>query len=282
MPADEAGRSGGRLDGRVAVITGGARGQGRAHAVRLAREGADIVICDIGEPIGTVAYPMGSETELAETARLVREQGRRAVTVKADVRNLAAMEEVAAQAVAMFGRIDILLANAGIAGASPIAEMTGEQWKDMIDINLTGVFHAFRAVVPHMIERGYGRIVATSSIVARMGATNSGHYAAAKWGVIGLVKSLSLEVAAHGITVNAVLPSGVNTIQVHNEVAYRAFRPDLEHPTREDVMPLFANGPGLLEPEDVSAAMMFLVSDEHGHMNGETLTLSAGMSASTT
>lgn len=174
----------GTLDGKVAVITGGARGQGRAHAVRLAREGADIVICDIGEPIDTVAYPMGSDAELAETADLVRKEGCRALAVRADVRSIAEMHALAERAVAEFGRIDILLANAGVAGSSPIARMSDQQWRDMIDVNLTGVFHSFRAVVPHMIERGYGRIVATSSIVARMGGTNSGHYTAAKWGVI--------------------------------------------------------------------------------------------------
>jgi NAD(P)-dependent dehydrogenase (short-subunit alcohol dehydrogenase family) len=145
----------------------------------------------------------------------------------------------------------------------------------MIDVDLTG-----RAVVPHMIERRFGRIVATSSIIARMGGTNSGHYVAAKWGVIGLVKSLSLEVASHGITVNAVLPGGVNTTLLHNKATYHMLRPDLDDPTREDVEPMFAKGPGLLEPEDVSAAVLFLITDRRGYTNGEVLTLSGGVSAS--
>lgn len=208
--------AGGKLDGRVALITGGARGQGRSHAVALAREGADVVVCDdIGEQIGSAGYPLGTGADLAETVELVKGLNRRCLGVKADVHSLPEMQAVAERTVSELGHIDILLANAGIASNSPIAAMTGQQWREMIDVNLTGVFHSFRAVVPHMIDRGFGRIVATSPIVARMGATNSGHYAAAKWGAIGLVKSLALEVAADGITVNAVLPAGVNTDFIH-------------------------------------------------------------------
>ena len=270
----------GKLDGKVALVTGGARGQGRSHAVTLAREGADIVVCDIAEQIDSVPYSLGTEADLAETVKRVQDLNRRCVAVKADVRSLREMQSVAGRAIGEFGHIDILLANAGISSNSPIAEMSDQQWQEMIDVNLTGVFHSLRAVVPHMIERGFGRIVATASVVARMGATNSGHYAAAKWGVIGLVKSLSLEVAANGITVNAVLPAGVNTDLLHNNATYKLLRPDLDNPTKEGVMPMFEVGPGLLEPEDVSNAILYLVCDEHGYLNGATLTLSAGLSAS--
>jgi SDR family mycofactocin-dependent oxidoreductase len=270
----------GKLDGKVALITGGARGQGRAHAVTMAREGADIVVCDIDEQIDSVPYPLATEADLAETVKRVADLNRRCVAVKADVRSLRQMQVVVEHALSEFGRVDILLANAGVASNSPIAQMSDQQWREMIDVNLTGVFNSFRAVVPHMIERGFGRIVATASVVARMGATNSGHYAAAKWGVIGLVKSLALEVAANGITVNAVLPAGVNTDLIHNKATYTLLRPDLDHPTREDVMSMFEAGPGLLEPEDVSNAILLLVSDDRGFFNGETLTLSAGLSAS--
>ena len=272
----------GKLAGKVALITGGARGQGRSHAVTLAAEGADIVVCDIDEPIGSVSYELATASDLDETVNLVEKTGRRCVALKGDVRRQADMDAVAAAAIAEFGRIDILLANAGIASASPIAELSEAMWQDMIDVNLTGVFHTFRAVVPHMIERRSGRIVATSSIVARMGATNSGHYAAAKWGVVGLVKSLSLEVVQHGITVNAVLPGGVNTDMIHNPATYKMIVPDMENPTKDDVMKFFAgNSPiaGLLEPAEVSQAILYLVSDDGRHLSGETLTMSGGMSA---
>ena len=271
----------GRLDGKVALITGGARGQGRSHAVALAREGADIAVCDIDDGIASVPYELATAADLAETVRLVEALDRRCLGVRADVRDLAQMQAAAERTISELGHIDIVLANAGIASNSPIATMTDQQWQDIIDVDLTGVFYTFRAVVPHLIERGFGRIVATSSIIARMGGTNSGHYVAAKWGVIGLVKSLSLEVADHGITVNAVLPAGVNTALLHNKATYKALRPDLDDPTREDIEPMFAQGPGLLEPEDVSNAILFLVTDRRGHLNGEVLTMSGGISANT-
>ncbi|WP_433634575.1 mycofactocin-coupled SDR family oxidoreductase [Nocardia sp. CA-120079] len=275
----------GQLEGRVAVITGGARGQGRSHAVTLAAEGADIVLCDISEPIGSVPYPLSSEDDLAETVKLVEETGRRCVAVQADVRSRSAMDGLAERAVAEFGRIDILLANAGIASGAAVAEMDEQMWQDMIDVNLTGVFHSFRAVLPHMIERRWGRIVATSSIVGRMGAMNSGHYAAAKWGVIGLVKSLAHEVIPHGITVNAVLPAGVRTDMIMNPAMYSAMVPDIENPTLEDVEAMFAAGPpngDLIVPQEVSQAILLLVGESGRHFNGEAITISGGMSAGTT
>ncbi|MGW4766942.1 mycofactocin-coupled SDR family oxidoreductase [Nocardia sp. NPDC004278] len=275
----------GKLDDKVALITGGARGQGRSHAVTLAAAGADIVLCDIAEPIGSVPYPLGSEDDLAETVKLVEETGRRCVAVKADVRSRSEMDAVTERAIAEFGQIDILLANAGIASGAPIAEMDEQMWQDMIDVNLTGVFHSFRAVVPHMIERRSGRIVATSSIVGRMGAANSGHYAAAKWGVIGLVKSLAHELVPHGITVNAVLPAGVRTDMIMNPAMYSAMVPDIENPTREDVEAMFAAAPpngDLIVPQEVSEVILLLVGAHGRHFNGEAITISGGMSAGTT
>ncbi|WP_406232334.1 mycofactocin-coupled SDR family oxidoreductase [Nocardia sp. NBC_01009] len=273
----------GNLDEKVAVITGGARGQGRAHAVALAAAGADIVVCDIAGPIATVPYPLSSAADLAETAELVAEAGRRCLAIKADVRSGPEMNAVAEQAVDEFGRIDILVANAGISSNSPVAEMDEQTWQDMIDVNLTGVFHSFRAVVPYMIERRGGRIVATSSIVGRMGVKGAGHYAAAKWAVLGLVKSLSLEVAEHGITVNAVLPSGVDTDMIQNPAMWRHLMPDIENPTREDAMKMFNSGPpngDLIDPAEVAEAVLLLVSDHGRHFNGEAVTISGGMSAS--
>lgn len=274
----------GNLDGKVAVITGGARGQGRAHAVALAVAGADIVVCDIAGQVASVPYSMSSAADLAETAKLVEETGRRCVPLEADVRSQTEMNAVAQRAIDDFGHIDILVANAGIASNCSIAEMGDEMWQDMIDINLNGVFHSFRAVVPHMIERRWGRIVATSSIVARMGVRNAGHYAAAKWGVIGLVKSLSLEVVEYGITVNAVLPGGVDTDMIQNPAMYRMMLPDMADPTKEDVMAMFAAGPpnaDLIAPAEVADAVLMLMSEQGRHFNGEALTISGGLSANT-
>ncbi|MGH3518204.1 MAG: mycofactocin-coupled SDR family oxidoreductase [Haloechinothrix sp.] len=196
----------GKFDGKAVLITGGARGQGRSHALTFAREGADVAFCDIASQLETVPYAMATPEDLEETVRLVEELDQRCVAVTADVRDRGQVEAFAEQARTELGRIDFCLANAGIFTFSTVAEMDERTWSEVIDTNLTGVFHAMRAVVPAMIEQGYGRIVATSSMAGKLGFANVAHYCAAKWGVIGLVKSLAQEVGAHGITVNAVCP----------------------------------------------------------------------------
>jgi SDR family mycofactocin-dependent oxidoreductase len=273
----------GKFDGKVVLITGGARSQGRSHAVTFAREGADVAICDIAAQLDTVPYPMGTRAELDETVKLVEDEDRRCVADVADVRDLDQIHEFVARTRAELGRVDFLLANAGIFSFSAIAEMDEPTWQQMIDTNLTGVFHAMRAVLPAMIEQGFGRIVATSSMAGKMGFPNVGHYVAAKWGVIGLVKSLAREVGGNGITVNAVCPTNVGTIMIQNETAYKLFRPDLEHPTLEDAAPAYQEMHAIpvpwVEVADISNAMVFLCSDEARYITGETLAVAAGSNA---
>jgi SDR family mycofactocin-dependent oxidoreductase len=273
----------GKFDGKVALITGGARGQGRSHAVTFAREGADIAFCDIASQMETVPYPMSSSDDVKETVQLVEELDRRCLAVTADVRDRAQMEEFAEQARTELGRIDFCLANAGIFSFGQIAAMGEQVWTEMIDVNLTGVFHAFRAVLPGMIEQGSGRIVATSSMAGKGGFPNVGHYVAAKWGVIGLVKTTAMEVAPHGITVNAICPTSVDTMMIQNEAAYRLFLPDHENPTREDAAAAFQTLNPIpvpwIEPVDISNAMVFLCSDEARYISGETIAVAAAQNA---
>jgi SDR family mycofactocin-dependent oxidoreductase len=282
-PSRQEVRAVGKLDGKVALVTGGARGQGRSHAVTLAREGAEIVVCDVARQVDTVPYPMGTQAQLDETVRMVEDLDRRCVAVPADVRDSGQVQGVVDRAIAEFGHLDILLANAGIFSFSTVADMTDEMWDDMLDTNLKGVFHSLRAVLPHMIERRSGRIVATSSMAGRGGFPNIGHYVAAKWGVIGLVKSLAMEVGQYGITVNAVCPTVVNTDMIRNEHAYRLFVPGAENPTDEQALEAFATLNAMpvpwVEPQDISNAILFLVSDDARYITGNAMPVAAGQNA---
>jgi SDR family mycofactocin-dependent oxidoreductase len=276
-------RAEGKLDGRVAIITGGARGQGRSHARVLAREGADIVLADVPAPTATIAYPTGTAEELAETVSLVEDLGRRCISVETDVRDPEQVRGLVEAAISEFGKVDILVANHGICSYAELKDMADDVWQDVIDVNLTGSFNVARAVVPFMRERRYGRIVFTASGLARQGMQNCGHYVASKWGIMGLTKSLALEVAGEGITVNAILPTTVNTVMAKNDAFYRLFRPDLESPTADDVAPILSqlNPQGIpwLEPEAVSYGVLYLVAEEAEFMTGGGLDVGAGWNA---
>lgn len=276
----------GEFDGRVALITGGARGQGRAHAVAFAEGGADVVICDRCEDSDVVFYPLATEDDLAETARLVEAAGRRCIAVKADTADRAAMDALVARAESEFGRIDVAVANAGVSIAAPVQSMTSAQWNEAIASNLTGVFNTVGAVAPGMIERGYGRIVTISSMLGRAGSTNMAAYSASKWGVIGLTKSSALDLAKHGITVNAIAPGNISTPMIHNDALYSMMRPDLEKPTADDVAPVFASLHAQpvpwLEAEEITRAVLFFAAEAGAHISGTVLPIDAGNAARVT
>ena len=273
----------GKLEGKVAFITGAARGQGRSHAVRLAQEGADIIAVDLCAQMGSVGYPMATEEDLAETVRQVEALDRRIVASVADVRDSAALKGAVDDGVAQLGRLDIVLANAGIATFAPVEELTDDAWDEMIAVNLTGVFKTVRAAVPHIKAGGRGgAIVLTSSTAGIKGLANLAHYVAAKHGVVGLVKTMANEFAPDMIRVNSVHPTSVNTDMIHNEETYGLFRPDKHKSevTREEAGESFKTMNALpiewVEPVDISNAILFLVSDDARYVTGVQLPVDAG------
>lgn len=272
----------GRLDGKVAMITGAARGQGRSHAVTLAREGADIIAVDINRQIDSVPYAMATPDDLAETAKRVEDLDRRILTREADVRDLDALKAAADAGLSEFGHIDIVCANAGIGSFESAAEMSKQTWNDMIDVNLSGVWFTVQAALPSMIERGQGgSIILTSSIYGVKGPTaNLVHYAAAKHGVVGMMRELANELAPHSIRVNTVNPTFVATDMVQNDTVYRMFLPESPNPTREEFMGLLTEMNGLsipwVESIDISNAVLWLASDEARYVTGTTTLIDAG------
>jgi SDR family mycofactocin-dependent oxidoreductase len=272
----------GRVAGKVAFITGAARGQGRSHAIRLAQEGADIIAVDILEDVPGIPYAGATEADLAETVKQVESLDRRIVATKADVRDFAALKAAVDDGVAQLGGLDIVSANAGI-GTSPHKswEIDDDTWQTMIDINLTGVWHAAKAAIPHLIEGGNGgSIILTSSAAGLQAYENIAHYVSAKHGVVGLMRTLALELAPYSIRVNSIHPTQVDTPMIQNEATYKLFRPDLEHPTREDFAPASQSVNALpipwVEPVDISNAVLFLASDEGRYITGVTLPVDAG------
>ena len=271
----------GRVEGKVAFITGAARGLGRSHAIRLAQEGADIIAVDICEQIATVPYPMSTLGDLAETAKQVEALDRRIVAARADVRDYAGLKQALDDGVAQLGRLDIVCSNAGISSFGAAAELDETTWQDMIDINLTGMWHACKAAIPHLIAGGRGgSIVITSSDAGLKAYPNLAHYVSAKHGVVGLMRALALELAPHLIRVNSLHPSTVNTDMVQNEATYRLFRPDLQNPGPQELAQAGVSINALpipwLEPVDISNAVLFLASDEARYITGVTLPVDAG------
>jgi len=270
----------GRVEGKVAFITGAARGQGRSHAVTLAREGADIIAVDIAAQIASVPYPMATPEDLAQTVKEVEATGRRIVATQADVRDYDAVKAALDEGVAQLGRLDIVSANAGIVSYGRAEDLDEQTWRDVIDVNLTGERHAAKAAIPHLRAAGGGSMILTSSDAGLKPLQNLAHYVSAKHGVIGLMRTLALELAPDFIRVNALAPTTVDTPMVMNEATYRLFRPDLDDPTAEDmaeasratnVLPI-----AWVEPVEISHALLFLASDEARYITGVALPVDAG------
>ena len=272
----------GRLDGKVAFITGAARGQGRSHALRLAQEGADIVAVDVVKQLPTVEYGMPTPDDLAETVRQVEALDRRIVAREADVRDYGALKAALDEGVAELGRLDIVSANAGIFTSGRADELSDESWDEMIGVNLTGVWHTAKAAIPHLKAAGGGSIIITSSTAGIKGFENFAHYVSAKHGVVGLMRTLALELAPDMIRVNTVHPTSVDTPMIQNEGLYALFAPDLEpeQRTRETLADRFQTMNALpipwVEPVDISNAVLWLASDESRYVTGVMLPVDAG------
>jgi len=275
----------GRVEGKVAFITGAARGQGRSHAIRLAQEGADIIALDIAHGIDSVPYDLATPTDLAETARQVEALDRRIVTIEADVRDYESLKDSLDEAVVRLGRLDIVSANAGILSYGPMEQLTEEQFDDLLDVNLKGAWHTAKAAIPHLRANKGGSIIFTSSASGISGARNIGHYSASKHGMVGLTKSLALELGADHIRVNSVHPTSVDTEMIQNPAIYELFLPDLppRERTREAATPRFLDLNVIpipwVEAIDVSNAVLWLASDESRYVTGHQLTVDAGQLA---
>jgi (+)-trans-carveol dehydrogenase len=271
----------GKLEGKVAFITGAARGQGRSHAVRLAQEGADIIAVDLCAQVASVPYPMATPQDLDQTVKEVEALDRRIVATQVDVRDYDALKQALDDGVAELGRLDVVSANAGIVSYGRAEELAEQTWQDVIDTDLTGEWHAAKAAIPHLRAGGRGgSIILTSSDAGLKASQNLAHYVAAKHGVIGLMRTLALELAPDFIRVNALAPTTVDTPMVMNEATYRLFRPDLENPTADDMA-----GPATalnvlpipwVEPVDISNALVFLASDQARYVTGVVLPVDAG------
>jgi SDR family mycofactocin-dependent oxidoreductase len=275
----------GRVEGKVAFVTGAGRGQGRSHAIRLAQEGADIIAVDICRQIDSNPYPLSSREDLAETERAVKELGRRIVAVQADVREREELREAVATGIGDLGRLDIVVANAGILPMA-MGEPDAMDFVDAVDVDLTGVMNAVAVSIPHLPDGG--SIVITGSTAGMMsGAVDNpvmgpggAGYSWAKKVLIGYTEQMALHLAPRFIRVNAIHPTNCNTHLLHNDGLYSLFRPDVENPSREDVMPAFTYFQAMpipyVEPLDISNVVLFLASEESRYVTGQQIRVDAG------
>jgi SDR family mycofactocin-dependent oxidoreductase len=275
----------GRVQGKVAFVTGAARGQGRSHAVRLAEEGADIIAIDRCKDFETVGYPMATPEDLEETAKLVEKTGRGIVTAQADVSDASQLREALERGIAEFGKVDIVVAQAGIAGMKGQPPL--QAWVDVINTNLIGTINAINVALPHLSEGA--AIVATGSTAALMDTHNKPDpgndpggmaYVHSKRALSTYVHDLATELAPRGIRANVVHPTNCNTDMLQSEPMYKSFRPDLEHPTQADAEPVFYVQQAMkvpwIEPVDISNAVLWLASDEARYVTGMQVRVDAG------
>ena len=280
---------GSSLAGKVAIVTGAARGIGRAIAVEFAANGADVVALDIAGPVSPTADAIpATEAELAETVAGIQHYGRRAMAIKADIRDIAALRRIADQVDAAYGKIDIVVANAAIQGWKPLMEMDDNDWRDQIENNLNGTANTVRAFGPKMVARKKGRFILLASMQGRMGTKDGAAYSASKWGILGLMKSAALELGAYNITVNAILPGLVGTALTYNEQRFRAAiaqsnRPSPPYPTAQETWdaraPTVPLQVGWLQPEDISPVAVFLASDAAALVTGAEFAATGGDAA---
>jgi SDR family mycofactocin-dependent oxidoreductase len=267
----------GDLVSRVAVITGAARGQGRSHAVALAREGIDIIAIDLCGDIDSIPYPLATESDLEETAAMVRAAGARVVTAIADVRDLTGVQAAVDRGVSALGEVSIVIANAGVVGMGLSDPLDQEVFRDIVDTNLHGVWHTIAATAPSMMRAGGGSMVLISSMQGLVGRGGDGSaatfaYAASKHGVVGLMRSASYAYGAHNIRVNTVHPTGVATPMIFNDHMAQLFAANPEGSAMAgNLLPV-----PYVEPRDVTAAVLFLISDSARYITGMTMPVDAG------
>jgi len=271
----------GRLDGKVAFITGAARGQGRSHAIRMAEEGADIIAVDICEDIASVPYELGTWEELSETASEVEKRDRRISIARADVRDRDSLQAAVDQGIAELGRLDIVVANSGIWSSAPFVELGDEMYNDMIDVQMHGVYNACKATVPFLLEQDEGgSIIIISSTAGLKGFLNQVHYNMAKHAVVGLMRTLANELAPSMIRANSIHPSSTFTKMINNPAIWEVFAPGVENPTEDDFGDTFESLNLLpvrwAEPVDISHAVVYLASDESRYVTGVTLPVDSG------
>jgi len=267
--------------GKVAIITGGARGIGRAIAIALAQEGANIVICDIADQMSTVPYPMAKPEDLETTKKLIEAKGVKCLSLKADVRNSGDLKDVTDKTIESFGRIDMVIANAGIANMGFVEQMDDAAWEDVIDVNLVGVARTLKATIPHIRKQDNGRIVVIASVSGRGGSPGMSAYNSSKWGVIGLTKSIAGEVGSANITCNAICPTAIATPMIENDFVTKMWNP--KNPTSEGIDEVMKQSHllpvGKLDPLEIANAAVFLCSDKANSITGIALDVAAGSTA---